>query len=146
MTYRRVHHSTSDDSSRYRPKDKLGTWTRPDADPISRLRKFLQSRKIIDNIDAKKEEIREDARREVSEAIKIAEKQKRAAIKYMFEEIVYAEILWHLKEQKEYLLALVQGNKDMYHLERFEQDKVTLAFLSHMLNLAPVFVGHTTLK
>ncbi len=104
----------------------------------------MQSRKIIDNIDAKKEEIHEDARREVSEAIKIAEKKKRAAIKYVRGCVCGNS--WHLKEQKEYLLALVQGNKDMYHLEGFEQDKVTLASLSHMLNLAPVFVGHTTLK
>jgi len=40
MTYRRGHHSTSDDSSRYRKKSEMEYWEKLD-NPIIRLEKFL---------------------------------------------------------------------------------------------------------
>jgi 2-oxoisovalerate dehydrogenase E1 component alpha subunit len=39
VTYRAGAHSTSDDPSRYRPKERLGAW--PLGDPVERLKEHL---------------------------------------------------------------------------------------------------------
>ena len=36
------HHTSSDDSSLYRPKGELELWSQPDASPVSRMRKLLE--------------------------------------------------------------------------------------------------------
>jgi 2-oxoisovalerate dehydrogenase E1 component alpha subunit len=43
MTYRESHHSTSDDSTRYRSVEEIEHW-RATANPVTRLRSFLQER------------------------------------------------------------------------------------------------------
>ena len=108
MTYRRGHHSTSDDSSKYRPPGELEEWSRPGKEPISRFRELLVDKKLI--VDEKYEEkLREDFRNEVIACIKSSEKKLRAPIDDCFTD-VYAEMPWHLREQ-------LNGLKD--HLTRF---------------------------
>lgn len=41
MTYRVGHHSTSDDSTKYRPADEIERW-RTENDPVARLRKWIE--------------------------------------------------------------------------------------------------------
>ena len=62
------------------------------------------------------------AKKEVIEAIKIAEKKKRASIEHLFEHI-YEHLPWNLQEQRQYLLDHVKLNKHKYHLDHFEQSK-----------------------
>ena len=47
MTYRGGHHSTSDDSSRYRSNEEIKFWFEND-NPIARLRLLLESRGLWD--------------------------------------------------------------------------------------------------
>ena len=47
MTYRVGHHSTSDDSSKYRPIEEVDIWNKNT--PIERLKGFLIHRKIWDD-------------------------------------------------------------------------------------------------
>ena len=43
MTYRQGHHSTSDDSTRYREVDEIKDWMESD-DPIRRLRGYMEKK------------------------------------------------------------------------------------------------------
>jgi 2-oxoisovalerate dehydrogenase E1 component alpha subunit len=107
MTYRRGHHSTSDDSARYRPKGELDQHNASGKDPISRLGRFLK-------VNSKEEtEIKDDAKNEVLLAIKKAEKLKRANIDFMFKD-VYAELPKHLQEQNLYIKQHISNYKQRY--------------------------------
>lgn len=45
MTYRIGHHSTSDDSSKYRPMEEVNAWIMNNT-PIKRLKKFLLNKQL----------------------------------------------------------------------------------------------------
>ena len=45
MTYRIGHHSTSDDSSKYRPTEEVNAWVNNNT-PIKRLKKFLLNKQL----------------------------------------------------------------------------------------------------
>ena len=107
MTYRRGHHSTSDDSSKYRPAGELEEWQQPGKEPISRFEKLLIERGLIEKDHEAK--LREELRKDVIESIKRSEKKPRASIEHIFTD-VYAEMPWHLREQ-------LEGLKD--HLSRY---------------------------
>ncbi|MFQ5863412.1 MAG: pyruvate dehydrogenase (acetyl-transferring) E1 component subunit alpha [Candidatus Brocadiales bacterium] len=47
ITYRLADHSTSDNSSRYRPKKEVGEWQKKD--PIDRLEKYMRKNRILTN-------------------------------------------------------------------------------------------------
>lgn len=65
MTYRTGHHSTSDDSSRYRGAAEIQHW-KLQRDPVARFRRWLQGQGWWD--DAREEELRKSARAEVERA------------------------------------------------------------------------------
>lgn len=119
MTYRRGHHSTSDDSSKYRPKGELETWSAEGKEPISRFKKILLQRGIIKG-EAYEQEIRDAYRSELLECIKRSENKKRAGVEYIFTD-VYAEMPWHLKEQLEGLQDHLARFGDNYDLSLYEQ-------------------------
>ena len=48
MTYRIGHHSTSDDSTRYRTADEIASWDKTN-NPIVRMKGYLESRGLWDN-------------------------------------------------------------------------------------------------
>jgi 2-oxoisovalerate dehydrogenase E1 component alpha subunit len=62
MTYRVGHHSTSDDSTKYRPADEIEHW-RTARDPVSRYRKWVQGNGWW--CDAEETELRNSVRQEV---------------------------------------------------------------------------------
>ena len=62
LTYRVGHHSTSDDSTKYRPVDEIEHW-RTARDPISRYRKWVQGNDWWS--DAEESELRSRVRKEV---------------------------------------------------------------------------------
>lgn len=71
VTYRAAAHSTSDDPTRYRPKDEASAW--PLGDPIERLKQHLIVRGIWD--EQRHAKLVESLTVEVKEAIKAAEQQ-----------------------------------------------------------------------
>jgi 2-oxoisovalerate dehydrogenase E1 component alpha subunit len=110
MTYRRGHHSTSDDSTKYRKPGELEEWSKAGREPISRFKKILRERGIMkEDIE---EQLRTELREELIASIKGAEKKLRAPVDDCFTD-VYAEMPWHLREQLDTL-------KD--HLERYGQN------------------------
>jgi 2-oxoisovalerate dehydrogenase E1 component alpha subunit len=63
LTYRVGHHSTSDDSTKYRPVEEIQHW-RTARDPISRYRKWVQGNDWWS--DAEESELRKRVRQEVT--------------------------------------------------------------------------------
>jgi len=106
FTYRAEGHSTSDDPSGYRPTDEGKMW--PLGDPIERLKAHLIALHEWD--DQRHEELTKEADANVRAAQKESEKlgilpqQGKDDIGSMFED-VYADVPWHIAEQREQALA-----------------------------------------
>lgn len=107
MTYRRGHHSTSDDSSKYRPPGELEAWAKPGKEPISRFSKLLIQMGII--TENHEEDLRTKLRQDIIDSIKRSEAKPKAPVDDIFTD-VYADMPWHLQEQ-------LQGLKE--HLKHF---------------------------
>jgi pyruvate dehydrogenase E1 component alpha subunit/2-oxoisovalerate dehydrogenase E1 component alpha subunit len=99
LTYRIGAHSTSDDPSRYRSQAEVELWmTR---DPLARLRAHLVHRGLIDEaLDA---DLEQTLNAEIAAAIAEVEPLPPPARETLFDD-VYAELPWHLREQREELL------------------------------------------
>jgi pyruvate dehydrogenase E1 component alpha subunit len=98
MTYRLSGHSTNDDPNAYRPEAFLDPWKR--LDPLARLRTHLDRTQGWS--DARDKEIEAAVEAEVKEAIAKAEATPRPSLDSLFED-VFAELPWHLVEQRELL-------------------------------------------
>lgn len=116
MSYRVSHHSTSDDSFAYRAKVEVEDWKRRD-NPITRLRKWMEGRGIWD--DDKEKEARSSIRKEVLSAFSRAEKEKRPALRNLFEG-VYEEVTEEAEAQIEELKRVIKAYPHEYDLEEFE--------------------------
>jgi len=106
FTYRAEGHSTSDDPSGYRPTSEAKAW--PLGDPIDRLKAHLMAigewdeerhAAMMAECDA---EVR--AAQKESEKVGILPQQGKDDIGSMFDD-VYAEVPWHLAEQREEALS-----------------------------------------
>ncbi len=100
LTYRMSGHSTSDDPTRYRPDAVLQPWQR--LDPLRRLRLFLADR--VGWSDEQQSALEQEIAAEVREATDKAEKTPPPPLASLFED-VYAELPWHLAEQRAELAA-----------------------------------------
>ena len=99
-TYRAEGHSTSDDPSRYRPKDEANHW--PLGDPVERLKDHLIALGAWDEDKhaALAEELKEKVRVAVKEAEAIGTLgQSKPPIDEMFVD-VFEDMDWRLKEQR----------------------------------------------
>lgn len=118
MTYRRGHHSTSDDATRYRGGVEVKTQARVGLEPLSRLRLFIEKKGRWS--EAQEEALREETREEVMGALRAAQEKKYAAISDMFED-VWATPTPELQRQRAELAAHIEANADKYpSLEGFE--------------------------
>lgn len=118
MSYRVGHHSTSDDSTRYRQTDEISFWTEHN-NPISRLRTYLYDKKWWSpEQDA---ELVKTLRKDIREALKRAEVRKKPRISELFND-VYEERLPHLIEQETAMLKHIKDHASSYSLERFEPE------------------------
>jgi 2-oxoisovalerate dehydrogenase E1 component alpha subunit len=96
MTYRQGHHSTSDDSSRYRPTEEVQKFEK-NHDPVDRLGNFL---KRIGWLDASEETtIYDEEKLAVLKAMEQAERRPKPPLDDMFKD-VYHEMPPHLLEQQ----------------------------------------------
>ena len=101
FTYRAEGHSTSDDPSGYRPAGEAQAW--PLGDPIARLKQHLIGLDAWDDErhDAlvKEADVAVRAAQKEAEKLGILPEQGRENISSMFDD-VYAELPWHLEEQR----------------------------------------------
>jgi 2-oxoisovalerate dehydrogenase E1 component alpha subunit len=101
VTYRASAHSTSDDPSRYRPKDEWQAW--PLGDPIERLERHLIG--LGEWSEERGAQLRAEAAGEVQSALKEAESYgtlldgRVAGAKSIFED-VFEEMPLHLRDQR----------------------------------------------
>ena len=101
FTYRIGAHSTSDDPNLYRSPAEVEAWAAPARDPLARLRAYLVHRGALD--DAADAAIERELTAEIAEAVAAVEGLGPPARETLFDD-VYAELPWHLREQKAELL------------------------------------------
>eukprot|EP00892_Ulva_mutabilis_P010470 jgi/Ulvmu1/7796/UM004_0025.1 len=103
MTYRVGHHSTSDDSARYREADEMALWR--SRDPVDRLRCFLEAQGLWDK--EKEATLRREKRRECTEAMRVAGSMPKHPSGEIFTD-VYKDMPEHLLEQQQDMLATLR--------------------------------------
>ncbi|PON81550.1 Dehydrogenase, E1 component [Trema orientale] len=84
LTYRVGHHSTSDDSTKYRPAEEI-EWWRSARDPVTRFRKWIESNGWW-NTDVESE-LRNSVRKQMLQAIQVAEKVEKPPIADVFTDV-----------------------------------------------------------
>jgi TPP-dependent pyruvate/acetoin dehydrogenase alpha subunit len=104
LTYRMGAHSTSDDPTRYRSAEEVEAWRRKD--PIRRFAAFLKRRALLD--DSTEKAAMEEAREEVQRAVEACEAAPPVPPESLVED-VYAEMPWHLREQREWIRIPVKS-------------------------------------
>ncbi len=100
LSFRMGPHSSSDDPSRYRPKEEEKAWA--EKDPIRRFEEFLITEGVIDRSTLEK--THEQADTEMAEAAKDSERKPAPKIDTLFDD-VYAELPRHLARQRDALRA-----------------------------------------
>ncbi len=105
-TYRMGAHSSSDDPSRYRDQAEVDAWAK--RDPIERLFGDLRDAGIWSQ--AQDDALREELLAEVNAAITEAEAGAAPAIETLFDD-VYAELPWHLREQRGECIASLERER-----------------------------------
>jgi len=116
MSYRVSHHSTSDDSFAYRAKREVEEWKRRD-NPITRLRKWMEKKGLWN--EDKEKEARASIRKQILQEFSAAEKMKKPALRYMFED-VYEEMTPDLKAQMKELKRLIETYPKEYDVSPHE--------------------------
>jgi pyruvate dehydrogenase E1 component alpha subunit len=102
VTYRLGDHTTSDDAARYRKEEELQSWVQKD--PIDRMRKFLAAHRGWS--DEKDSLLTDECSAEVEQAVKDYEATAGRKPTAIFDHL-YAEMPWHLKEQKQEMLRFL---------------------------------------
>lgn len=112
MTYREGHHSTSDDSTRYRKAEEIKTW-RDVSNPVKRLRRYMERRGWW---DAEKEEALLAAEKKaVLTAMGAAERKPRPEVTELFADVYAGPGLpRHLEDQFAELKAHTAKYPDHY--------------------------------
>ncbi len=98
LTYRAGPHSTSDDPTRYRSREEVDAWEAKD--PLRRLAGHLKRLGLTD--DAAADRMAVDARDEVVRTVRACEAAEPVPKESLVED-VYAEMPWHLGEQRAWL-------------------------------------------
>ncbi|XP_027180188.1 2-oxoisovalerate dehydrogenase subunit alpha 2, mitochondrial-like [Coffea eugenioides] len=110
LTYRGGHHTTSDDSTRYRSAEEI-EWWRVAQCPLSRFRKWLEKEGWWDS-DAETE-LRASLRKQVLHAIQVAEQVEKPPVADIFTD-VYDAPPSNLHEQETTLLETIEKHPKEY--------------------------------
>ena len=113
MTYRRGHHSTSDDASKYRNKSELDHYEKLD-NPIIRLEKYLRNMSWLDFDPV---EVQKEIRAKIIKCKDIAKAEKLPNWEIMFDN-VYQELTPQLVKQKEELRDFLGIYGDKYEMDK----------------------------
>lgn len=95
LTYRKGAHTTSDDPTKYRTKEEEDTWAV--TDPLTRLNKFLKSKKLI--TDKEEQTLTEQYKKEVDKSFEEAENNPPTQLEDVFK-YTYVDIPDDLKVQQ----------------------------------------------
>jgi 2-oxoisovalerate dehydrogenase E1 component alpha subunit len=120
MSYRVGDHTTSDNSALYRDEVEMKKWTEylsKMGNPITRLEKYIRSKKLVKNVDILNAKIDREAQDEVVQALNKAETEKKSTIDEMFND-VYHDLPQNILEQKEQLADHLKRHRKEYNLER----------------------------
>jgi len=109
MTYRRGHHSTSDDSTAYRSKIEIEKWSKKN--PIKRFKLFLEKQNLWN--EQNEIEYANKTKKEIMSIFTTASKKKKPNWREMFND-VYNEIPDHLMEQMNSLEDHLSQYSDNY--------------------------------
>ncbi|XP_010260451.1 PREDICTED: 2-oxoisovalerate dehydrogenase subunit alpha 2, mitochondrial-like isoform X2 [Nelumbo nucifera] len=110
LTYRVGHHSTSDDSTKYRPVDEIEHW-RMARDPVTRFRKWVEWNGWWSDED--ESELRSSARKQILHAIQVAEKVEKPPLSDLFTD-VYDHLPSNLLEQERLLRETIKRHPQDY--------------------------------
>uniref|UniRef100_A0A0C9S2D4 3-methyl-2-oxobutanoate dehydrogenase (2-methylpropanoyl-transferring) n=1 Tax=Wollemia nobilis TaxID=56998 RepID=A0A0C9S2D4_9CONI len=110
LTYRVGHHSTSDDSTKYRRVDEIEHW-KMNRDPVSRFRKWLHRNDWWTEKD--ETDLRSEIRNKILQAIQVAERKEKPSIENLFSD-VYDEVPPNLQEQEKKLRETVARHAEDY--------------------------------
>jgi len=110
MTYRVGHHSTSDDSTKYRAADEIQYW-KMSRNPVNRFRKWVEDNGWWSEEDESK--LRSNARKQLLQAIQAAEKWEKQPLTELFND-VYDVKPKNLEEQELGLKELVKKQPQDY--------------------------------
>lgn len=108
MMYRTGHHSTSDDSSRYRTAEEMSGWRA--RDPVIRFRTWMQQQGWWD--ERREQTVRREMRQEVVAALEAASKVPKPPLSALFTD-VYSQMPKHLEEQMAATMDFVTRHKDI---------------------------------
>ena len=100
FTYRMCDHSTSDDASKYRPKEEAEAWAKKDS--IERLEKFMRKKGLLD--DKYKDSVSNKSKEIIEKAVTEFEKLPGPDPKDIFK-YVYAQMTPQQKEEMEDLFG-----------------------------------------
>lgn len=110
------HHSTSDDSPAYRNLEEVGEWAQAN-DPLPRLRQWLENKGLWN--EQREQQSRTRIQNAVSMELYRAEKEKKAPLKSMFED-VYAEPTEEMEAQRQELKRLMLKYPAEYEVDGYE--------------------------
>ncbi|KAL9356408.1 hypothetical protein Peur_049661 [Populus x canadensis] len=110
LTYRVGHHSTSDDSTKYRPVDEIELW-RSARDPIARFRKWIESNGWWSG--EAESELRSNVRKQLLDAIQVAERTEKPPLVDIFTD-VYDVPPSNLSEQEKWLRETIKIHPQDY--------------------------------
>lgn len=117
MTYRLGHHSTSDDSSAYRPVSEVKFWDESDQ-PITRLQRYLEKKGWL-NAEEEKNYAKQ-IKKEILAAFDRAEKRPKPPVTEMFAD-VYDQMPPRLEKQLKSMKEHVEKYKSEYPLDAHEK-------------------------
>ncbi|XP_068633996.1 2-oxoisovalerate dehydrogenase subunit alpha, mitochondrial [Battus philenor] len=118
MCYRAGHHSTSDDSTAYRPAAEIKKWT-GEENPVQKLRLYLENKGYWDG-DAEKQSVSE-ARDIVVRTMQEAEKKKRPHWKEMLND-VYDVMPARLIKQMQQMESHLEKHGKHYPLNQYQNE------------------------
>ncbi|KAI7883149.1 Dehydrogenase, E1 component [Lichtheimia hyalospora FSU 10163] len=110
MTYRIGHHSTSDDSTKYRDRKEVEERAKFD-NPVTRLRRYLENKQWW--TQEEEDQWRKEVRSSLMKSFSAAEKRKKPAVDALFTD-VYDELPSNLRDQKQELQDLMKKYPEYY--------------------------------
>ncbi len=110
MSYRQGHHSTSDDSTRYRSPAEIKHW-HDNYDPVTRFRLYMESKGWWTN--EQEVALRDKERLSVLQAMEKAEKKPKPPLEKMFDD-VYETKPEHILRQERELLEHIEKYPEHY--------------------------------
>lgn len=113
LTYRVGHHSTSDDSTKYRSLDEIEHW-KSARNPLARFRKWVQRNGWW--TDEQETNLRGSVRKQVLQAIQVVDKVPKPSLGDMFTD-VYDSPPPNLKEQEKSLRETIEKHRQDFPLD-----------------------------